>query len=105
MRLYSIRDKNSGLFFLTREAGPRAKLVWSSSPIFWKTIDGIIANLRRIGGEINTRHRPVDSSAFDKRKLRHIEVVTTDVSVQGERSMPASAFFRVDARAALGDQQ
>jgi len=94
MKLYSIRHQQTGLFFLTREAGWRAKLVWSSSPVFWKTIDGVVANLRRIGGEINTRHRPIDATNFDRRRLKHIEVIITSVSIHGEERQPAAAFFK-----------
>jgi hypothetical protein len=91
MKLYSIRHTQTGLFFRCTDG--RNTLNWNSSPIFWKTIDGTVANLRRIGGEHHKRHRAIDSTNFDPKRLSQIEVIVTDVSVHGEKAMPASSFF------------
>lgn len=91
MRLYSIRNTHTGLFFLCTDW--RNKLHWSTSPIFWKTIDGVVANLRRIGGERNKRHESIDATSFDATRLRGIEVIITDVSIHGEKTLAAADFF------------
>lgn len=98
MRLYSIRHTQTGLFFLSHDW--RGKLHWSASPIFWKTADGIARTLRRLGSDFapkSSGYRPARQENwenFDVARLEHIEVIITDVSINGEQSLPAATFVK-----------
>ena len=97
MKLYSIRNTQTGLFFLSHDW--RGKLHWSTAPIFWKTPDGVVRTLRRLGSEFDPKHshyrpaRQENWENFRASRLKHIEVIVTDVSIHGEEALPAASFF------------
>ena len=99
MKLYSIRHKHSGLFFVCTYA--QGQLNWAPSPTFWKTIDGIKRNLERIGSDysprpiLGGRFHVKSFDNFDPKRLENIEVIITDVSILGEQTLPAADIFDV----------
>ena len=97
MKLYSIRNTHTGLFWVNSDW--RGKQHWNTSPIFWKTADGVARNLQRLGSLYTPRggYRPSklkNWSDFNLERLAHIEVIITDVSILGEKALPAAAFFK-----------
>lgn len=96
MKLYSIRHKISGKFFVSATGSQ----VWNAtSPHFWKTIDGVRGNLKKIASEKAVVCSPngnfwyLSWVNFDPAKLKDIEVIVTNVSVLGEESFAASDFI------------
>jgi hypothetical protein len=94
VKLYSIRHKISGKWFVSSTGSQ----VWNAtSPHFWKTIDGVRGNLKKIASDKIARE---DSRGYwylvwgdyDPARLQDIEVIVTNVSILGEESFPASEF-------------
>ena len=96
MRLYSIRHKHSGKFFTSTDG--IGTEYWATSPHFWKTIDGVAVNLRRLASEFWKEPKEYGNGFtwtkkawrhFDPEKLADIEVIVTDVAVLGETRLKA----------------
>lgn len=122
MKLYSIRHKLTnkfyngyGTFYFKGALGNQSK--WSNTPcLFWKTPDGVMNGLKRLGSEmvrpsprpkgmshseycnhlksvhvIAHRYRCWDN--FDIERLSDIEIIVTNVSNLGEESFDATDFI------------
>lgn len=106
MKLYSIRHKTTNRFLVA--VHPRGGLSWSDAPVFWKTIDGPKGTLARYAGKANGFHwedgkahdAHKDSVGYSKayntywtdidpKKLDDLEVVVTEVSLQGFTTITA----------------
>ena len=98
MLLYSIRNTQTGKFFTSTDWNGTE--YWATSPAFWKTIDGVVENLKRIGSDYaKEAYHKTGRKAwqnFDAARLEHVEVVITDVKVLGETRRPAEDFVTED---------
>lgn len=117
MKLYSIRHKVSGKFFhepqTWRKVGRRD--LWCEHPRYWKTIDGVTRNVKKIGSDCHVLDWRLSKSDkegvyefwtqshgfknFNPDLISEVEVIVTNVSVLGEESFPASSFVQDEALA------
>ena len=116
MRLYLIKRKSDGLFYVNingyyqANTGNRLEY-WSNKGRFLRTPDGVAANLRKLCSEPYFNETPPKGVCaavardwselawrnFNETRLEIFEVVVMDVDVISMKSTPATEFIQVDA--------
>ncbi len=110
MKLYSIRNSFTGKFFRSTFLWNKGRTeTWSDIPRYWLTPQGVIDNLKKIGSEqfplksFTSKKENLELydvvtqcygfKNFNAEKIKHMEVIVTNVEVSGARGFPAEEFI------------
>ena len=115
MRLYLIKRKSDGLFFVNINGHysihtGKSEQHWSDKGRFFRTPDGVVGNLRKLCSTPYfdtsrpeglspkiTNWREIGWKDFDAEKLSFYNVVSMDVDIISMTAKPAAEFAQVSA--------
>lgn len=102
MKLYRIRNKSTGEF-LYWKINPRHQGHWGPSGSFWKRIDTVKKHIDHLMHDWNIKTHSAgiisiwERGQYLKEREGVFEVVVSDVTVNGEETIPAEKLIEMEA--------